>query len=87
MFFFFLTGFPWHQMSATATVSPRMSATDLPERQQRSLARELGLDLPKLESLRVRPATTATAGTNGGTNGGTNLGPDKGWLVQVESWC
>lgn len=29
-----------------------MSATDLPERQQRSLARELGLDLPKLESLR-----------------------------------
>ena len=31
----------------------RMSATDKPERQQRSLARELGLLLPKLESLRV----------------------------------
>ena len=30
-----------------------MSATDKPERQQRSLARELGLLLPKLESLRV----------------------------------
>ena len=29
-----------------------MSATDRSEREQRNLARELGLDLPKLESLR-----------------------------------
>ena len=30
----------------------RMSATDRSEREQRNLARELRLDLPKLESLR-----------------------------------
>ena len=59
-----------------------MSATDKPERQQRSLARELGLLLPKLESLRVRTAL-----------GGLDLDPGfvwgnwTKWKIQVVELC